>query len=39
MESLFLVAVFILVLAGATEAMLATHRARRRHHMDFEEGP
>jgi hypothetical protein len=39
MESVMLVALFILVLAGAAEAMLATYRARRRHHMDFEEGP
>ncbi len=39
MESVFIVAVLVLVLAGATEAVVATYRARRRHHMDFEEGP
>jgi hypothetical protein len=39
MESLIFVAVFLFVVSVALEAVVATFRARRRHHMDFKEGP
>jgi len=38
MEPLIVV-VFVLVVGLTLEAVRATIRARKRHHMDFEEGP
>jgi hypothetical protein len=38
MEPLIVV-VFVILVGIALEATVATFRARRKHHMDFEEGP
>jgi hypothetical protein len=39
MEKLIIVAIFLFAVGVALEAVVATVRARKRHHMDFKEGP
>ena len=39
MESLIIIVFFVLAVGVAIEAVSASVRARRKHHMDFHEGP